>query len=86
MSESDTIESSEAPAAETTAPAAEAKPPGEPPAADPIKTVEAWFEELGSPKWMFAGARMLHAWPIGRELTRADYEAALDAAANVVCR
>lgn len=69
---------------ETETPAAEAEVPA--PELETIKTVEAWAEELGSPKWKFAGARMLHAWPIGRELTRADYEAALDAAANVVCR
>lgn len=62
-----------------TEPGADAPPPA-------VKTVEAWCEELKTPKWLFAGARIGHRWPIGLELTEKAYREALDAAASVVCR
>jgi hypothetical protein len=62
-------------------------PAGDPPAVAPVepskKTVEAWRAELGTPDWLFAAARALKQWPIGKELEQAAYTAALDEAANV---
>lgn len=51
-----------------------------------VKTVETWADELGTPAWLFAGARIGLGWPIGFELTEKAYREALDVAANVVCR
>lgn len=63
----------------------EAMPKTEPGA--PVKkAVEVWEKELGTPAWLFAGAKHGHRWPIGLELTEEAYREALDAAANVVCR
>ena len=49
----------------------------------PKQTVEKWLEELKPELWKHAGARALHCWPVGAELSREDYEKALDAAAHV---
>jgi hypothetical protein len=62
-------------------------PAGDPPAVAPVEpsktTGEAWRAELGTPDWLFAAARALKQWPIGKELEQAAYTAALDEAANV---
>ena len=50
------------------------------------RTVEAWREILATPAWLFAGAKMGERWPIGRELTEAEYREALERAGNVTCR
>jgi hypothetical protein len=69
---------------EKQAPPAGEPPAGEPSAVDPSKkTIEAWRAELGTPDWLFAAARALKQWPIGKELEQAAYTAALDEAANV---
>lgn len=63
------------------------------PAADPApteaaekKTIEQWRDELGTPAWLWAGMKLGKTWPIGKEVTRTEYDAALDWAANVPCR
>lgn len=63
----------------------------------PLRTVEAWAEEKGmlpqlvsvngrtraNPEfWRFAAARALCNWPVGKELTEADFDAAITAAGN----
>lgn len=48
-----------------------------------VKTAEAWCAELGTADWLFAAARALKQWPIGKELDQAAYTAALNEAANV---
>lgn len=45
-------------------------------------TVESLRDRLATPDWLFAAAKMKHAWPTGREVTEAAYTAALEAAAN----
>lgn len=57
-----------------------------PPPVDTRKTIEHWAEVHKTPSWLFAGAKIGHRWPIGQELTEADYLAGIHAAANVVCR
>lgn len=47
------------------------------------KPIEFWAEHLGTPKWLFAGTKIGKDWPIGKELTRKDYEDAVQWAANV---
>jgi hypothetical protein len=50
------------------------------------KTIENWRAELGTPAWLWAGMKIGLGFPIGKELTRAEYEMALEWAANVECR
>jgi hypothetical protein len=59
-------------------------PTKEPAAEKPeTKTIERWCAELGTPDWLFAAARALRQWPIGKEISQADYLAAVEAAGNV---
>lgn len=46
------------------------------------RTVEELRDEQDTPAWLFAGAKMKHSWPVGAELSDAEYEAALRAAAD----
>jgi hypothetical protein len=50
------------------------------------RSVEEWASELGTPAWALAAARMKHAWPEGRQLSRAEFERAVVAARNEVIR
>lgn len=50
------------------------------------KPVEQHQADLGTEYWLFAAARQKFHWPIGQELTRADYEAALKATLGEVIR
>lgn len=52
---------------------------------DPVETrpLEEWRAEKSTPEWLFAAAKMMHAWPIGLVLSESDYDAAIDAAAHV---
>lgn len=47
------------------------------------KSAELWAKEKNTPNWLFAGTKALHAWPVGKELTAADYDAAISAALDV---
>lgn len=55
-------------------------------AADPRKPIEFWAEVLGTPDWLFAGVKAGKQWPIGQEVTREDYEAAIKWATSFACR
>lgn len=57
-----------------------------PPESNPVKTIEAWRDELKTAGWLWAGMKAGKNWPIGKEVTRAEYDAALEWAANVECR
>jgi len=46
------------------------------PAAE-LLPAETWRDRKGTPLATFAGVRVLHDWPQGRELTEADYDAAV---------
>lgn len=48
-------------------------------AADLRRPVEQWADELKTPSWLFRAARQKFRWPIGQELTRAGYDAAIEA-------
>lgn len=50
------------------------------------KPVEAWQQELATPAWLFAAARIRAKWPAGAELTAAEYRAAIRAAEEEVIR
>ena len=60
----------------------ETPPPPKASSDKPI-TVEAWAATKNTPAWLFAAAKALHGWPIGKELDESDYTEAIDAAANV---
>lgn len=47
------------------------------------KTAEAWAELRTTPAWLFAAARAYHGWPIGQELTAAEFDAAVEATASI---
>ena len=63
---------------ETTAKEAEAQPTRHP--------VEKWRELLGTPSWLFAAAKVMFKWPVGRELTEEEYRQAIRAAEQEVIR
>lgn len=47
-----------------------------------IKTVEQWAAEKATPDWLLAAARAGNRWPVGRELTEQEFDAAIEAAAH----
>lgn len=47
------------------------------------KTVETWSEEKRTPAWLFAAARAKHRWPIGREVTEAEFDKAIAATKSI---
>jgi hypothetical protein len=60
---------------ETPAPAAKS--------AASTKTAEAWAAEKKTPRWLYAAAKALHRWPIGKELVEANFDEACKKAGNV---
>lgn len=46
------------------------------------KTFEQHAEEAKTPDWLVASTRAYHGWAIGKELSRADFDAAVDEAAG----
>ncbi len=46
----------------------------------PSTTVEAWAKRKGTPDWAFTAAKWQHGWGQGRELSEAEYDAAVAAA------
>jgi hypothetical protein len=45
-----------------------------------LETIEHWAATLEVPTWLVAAASAKHRWPLGLEITRADFESALEAA------
>lgn len=76
----------ELPAEPATEVVAEAAPvpaaPVAPPAAA-IKTAEEWAEIVKPARWLWPSARFLKGWAIGQEITRAEFEAAIEAVKTV---
>ena len=82
-------------AKETTAPAA-LVPSAQAPAATPAmsapapavarKPIEEWQRQKVIVPWLFAFASTQHHWPVGRELTEAEFDAAIKAAFDVAFR
>lgn len=44
--------------------------------------VEELAAQLATPDWLFAAAKVKFGWPVGRELTPAEYADAIEATAN----
>lgn len=44
---------------------------------------EAWVEEKRPAAWLAAAARAMRGWPIGREVTEAEFDAAITAAGTI---
>ena len=45
-------------------------------------TIEQHAEDAGTPDWLLASTKAYHRWPVGKELSRVEYDAAVDKAAN----
>jgi hypothetical protein len=56
------------------------------PDTEPRVPVEEHAKAKGTAAWLFAGAKLGNRWPTGCELTEAEYDAAIHAAANVQIR
>ncbi len=52
--------------------------------ADPVTgtTAEQHAEAAGTPDWLLASTRAYHGWALGKEMSRAQYDAAVEKAAN----
>jgi hypothetical protein len=50
------------------------------------KPVETHRDEAKTPAWAFAAAKQKHKWPVGAELTRAEYDRAIESARQEVIR
>lgn len=46
------------------------------------QSIEKHAEALKTPDWLLASAKAYHGWAAGKELSQAEYQAALDVAAN----
>lgn len=51
-----------------------------------LKSVEDWNTELTPEPWQFAAAKVVAGWPGGREVTRAEFRAAIAKASGLVSR
>jgi hypothetical protein len=54
-----------------------------------LKAAEVWAREkghIGARAWYLAAARAHERWPVGREVTEAEYDAAVLAATNTALR
>lgn len=52
----------------------------------PVRPIEEWQAQFATPDWLFAAARAKRGWPQGREVSEAEYRAAINAAENEVIR
>lgn len=52
---------------------------------EPLAPIEEHQRENATPAWLHAAALRLERWGLGRELTRTQYLAALERAANHPC-
>lgn len=50
------------------------------------REIEFWAAKNATPDWLFACAKTLEGWPIGRELSETDYLAATQRAATLEVR
>lgn len=64
-------------------PPTDAEAPKAPP---PRKTWEQWAKEKHARAGELLSAKTLHRWPVGKQITEADFDAALTAARNLVFR
>ncbi len=53
---------------------------------EPRRPYEEWARELGTPGWLLAAAKTKAGWALGQEVTRKEYETALEAAEGEVIR
>ncbi len=69
-------------------PVVDPKPPtlSAPDGKTPMKTAEQWADAKQTPAWLFKATRVGLRWPIGREMTEADYDAGVTWAAHAPCR
>lgn len=65
---------------DSTAPAALAKP------AAALRPFEEWAAVKKSAKWEVAAAKAMHRWPLGKEMSEADYDKAIVAATTHTIR
>ncbi|WP_407540467.1 hypothetical protein Q0M94_03450 [Deinococcus radiomollis] len=49
-----------------------------------LKPVETWKAELNTPEWLFAAARSAQNWPVGQEVSEAEYSKATASAEGEV--
>lgn len=47
---------------------------------DEHKTAEQHAKDAGTPDWLFNSTRAYFGWPVGKELSRADFDACVDEA------
>jgi hypothetical protein len=59
------------------------QPPAAPAPAPERKPVEKLLAEKKTPAWLFAAARVHKRWPVGLELTEAEYEEGIKEAAGL---
>jgi hypothetical protein len=50
------------------------------------QTAEHWAKTKATPVWLFRAAKAREHWPIGAELTEAQYDAALAGVLNITVR
>lgn len=50
------------------------------------KPWEQWAKEKRAPAGELLSAKTLHRWPVGKQITEADFDAAITAARNLVFR
>lgn len=50
------------------------------------EAAETWAAKKGTPAWLFSAARTFHGWPQGRELTEAEFDAAVSSTQGIHIR
>ncbi len=48
-----------------------------------MKPIEKWAEEKGVEAWWLAGAKHMHRWAEGKEVSESDFDEAIDAIKNL---
>jgi hypothetical protein len=74
------------PDAGPSAPEAPAPAPAPAPEAPARKPFEAWARAKKTPKWLLAAATAGERWPVGREVTEVEFDAATARAAGGTSR
>lgn len=49
---------------------------------DNHKTLEQWAEVKNSPAWLVAATKAANGWPVGKELSEAEFDAELERIGN----
>ena len=60
------------------------EPKAAPEVTSDLKPVEAWKAELNTPEWLFATTRSAQNWPVGQEVSEAEYSKATASAEGEV--